>query len=95
MTSAALDRLLALRNGARDGSLLRMSIATQMITDGNSSHAIDELRRAVEFDPHYSAAWKLLGKLLADAGLAKEAIAAYRTLIPWLRHRYKLIALPV
>ena len=33
--------------------------------------------RAVELDPQYSAAWKLYGKALTDAGRHDDAIAAY------------------
>jgi len=32
----------------------------------------------VEIDPHYSAAWKLLGKSLVAAGDSDGAIDAYR-----------------
>ncbi len=55
-----------------------MSIANALIADGDMPAAIDELRRAIAFDAHYSAAWKLLGKLLADDGRAADAAAAYR-----------------
>jgi Flp pilus assembly protein TadD len=37
------------------------------------------MRRAVEFDPAYSAAWKLLGKALAQSGDEEGARAAYRS----------------
>ena len=36
------------------------------------------LREALARDPGYSAAWKLLGKALTEAGRAEEALAAYR-----------------
>jgi cytochrome c-type biogenesis protein CcmH/NrfG len=36
------------------------------------------LREAVQRDPGYSAAWKLLGRALAENGEAAEALAAYR-----------------
>jgi cytochrome c-type biogenesis protein CcmH/NrfG len=36
------------------------------------------LRRAVELDPDYTAAWKLLGRALLESGDAEGAIAAYR-----------------
>ncbi len=40
--------------------------------------AIAHLRRAVEFDPQYSAAWKLLGKSLAASGDRDGALDVYR-----------------
>jgi Tfp pilus assembly protein PilF len=36
------------------------------------------VRRALEHDPEYSAAWKLYGKALADNGQASEALDVYR-----------------
>ena len=74
----ALSRLLALRGGVRDGALLRISIANALLENHQRDEAIVELRRALDFDPHYSAAWKLLGTSLASDGDAAGAIAAYR-----------------
>jgi predicted Zn-dependent protease len=74
----ALSRLLALRGGARDGALLRISIANALIESGRSSDALVELKQALDFDPHYSAAWKLFGNVLAQTDDNSGAIAAYR-----------------
>ncbi|MGA8004508.1 MAG: BTAD domain-containing putative transcriptional regulator, partial [Burkholderiales bacterium] len=38
----------------------------------------DYLREAVTRDPGYSAAWKALGKALAEDGRAADALEAYR-----------------
>ncbi|MBU6198534.1 MAG: tetratricopeptide repeat protein [Xanthomonadaceae bacterium] len=64
--------------GSRDGALLRVALANALIAEDNKIEAIAELRRALEFDPDYSAAWKQLGKLLADSGDAAMAMAAYK-----------------
>ena len=77
--SARLDSLRALRGGPRDGALLRVALANALIAEDSNAEAIAELRRALEFDPDYSAAWKQLGKLLADCSDAAAAIAAYRS----------------
>ena len=74
-----LDKLRALRGGPRDGALLRMSIANALLVQGDAPGAIAELREALRFDPDYSAAWKLLGKTLADNGDSAAAIEAYQT----------------
>ena len=37
-----------------------------------------DLQKAVEQDPKYSAAWKLLGRALNETGEAKAALEAYR-----------------
>ena len=36
------------------------------------------LQKAVEHDPRYSAAWKLLGRALNESGEAQSALEAYR-----------------
>jgi predicted Zn-dependent protease len=48
--------------GPRDGALLRFSLGNALLGDGQPAEAAAELRRALDFDAGYSAAWKLLGK---------------------------------
>jgi predicted Zn-dependent protease len=72
-----IERLRGLCGGPRDGALLRVSLANALLVQGDANAAVIELRRAVEFDADYSAAWKLLGNTLADSGDAAGAIAAY------------------
>ena len=79
MQGDALERLRALCGGPRDGALLRMSIANALLAQSDPAAAIDELRAALRFDAGYSAAWKLLGKTLAETGDAAAAIDAYQT----------------
>jgi Flp pilus assembly protein TadD len=66
-------------DGPRDGALLRFSLGNALFAEGEISTAIDELRRAVVFDPTYSAAWKLLGKACLDAGQTQAAAEAWRS----------------
>jgi predicted Zn-dependent protease len=66
-------------DGPRDGALLRFSLGNALLADGDAPAAIDELHRAVAFDPTYSAAWKLLGKACLDAGQAQAAAEAWRS----------------
>ena len=76
------SRIAGLRQqcgGPRDGALLRFSLGSALLTGGHSEEAIDELRRAVTFDPTYSAAWKLLGKACLDASLPEAAADAWRS----------------
>ena len=77
--SARLDSLRALCGGPRDGALLRVALANALIDEDANVDAIAELRRALEFDPDYSAAWKQLGRLLAESGDAIAAIETYRS----------------
>lgn len=79
MSQDALAQLRALIGTPRDGALLRVSLANALLAQGDAVKAIEELRAALKFDADYSAAWKLLGKTLADTGDANAAIDAYRS----------------
>ena len=72
---AGLEKLLGT---PRDGALLRYSLGNEYLKLGEAARAAGFLRDAVDKDPGYSAAWKLLGKALADSGRAPEALEAYR-----------------
>ncbi len=78
MTPGSIERLRELCGGPRDGALLRVSIANVLLVQGDAAAAAIELRRALEFDPDYSAAWKLLGNALVAGGDAVAATAAYQ-----------------
>jgi len=73
-----LENFLALLAAGRDNALLRFALGNEYLKHGDPVIAAGHLRRAVEFDPKYSAAWKLLGKALADAEAWNEALAAYQ-----------------
>lgn len=76
--SGRVANLRALCGGPRDGALLRAALANALLAVNDHVAAIAELRRALEFDPHYSAAWKQLGKLFAESGDKTAAIDAFR-----------------
>ena len=78
MTSQQIVNLLKLVDTPRDGALLRFSLGSEYLKCAEYEPAIVHLSAAVERDPGYSAAWKLLGNALADHGRADEALAAYR-----------------
>jgi predicted Zn-dependent protease len=73
-----LENFLAMLASGRDNALLRFSLGNTYLKQGDAVNAAIHLRRAVEHDPQYSAAWKLLGKALADAAAWDEALAAYQ-----------------
>ncbi|TCO81466.1 tetratricopeptide repeat protein [Plasticicumulans lactativorans] len=74
MNPAPLEAMLA---RGQDNALLRFSLGSAWLGQGEPARAAEHLARAVEHDPGYSAAWKLLGKALAAAGDAPAARAAY------------------
>lgn len=78
MTSQQIVNLLKLVGTPRDGALLRFSLGSEYLKCAELESAIEHLNAAVEKDPGYSAAWKLLGNALAGSGRADEALAAYR-----------------
>lgn len=75
---SAIDNFEAMLAQGRDNALLRFSLGSEYLKQGDAARAAEHLRRAVEHDPQYSAAWKLLGKALTDSEAWSEALAAYR-----------------
>jgi len=76
---AVVDNLEALLAKGTDNALLRFGLANEYLKLGQIEHAIGHLRKALGHDPRYSAAWKRLGKALADTGRTEEARAAYES----------------
>ncbi|MBA1203865.1 hypothetical protein G7009_19270 [Pseudomonas capeferrum] len=69
----SLEKMLA--KGV-DNSLLRFGLGKSWLDTGDADQAAEHLARCVEFDPKYSAAWKLLGKahqLRGDLAAARHA----------------------
>jgi len=57
----------------------RFGLVNEYLRLGQIEQAIDPLRKSPVHDPKYSAAWKRLGKALADTGRTDEAVAAYES----------------
>ena len=72
---SALEKLLGT---PRDGALLRYSLGVEHAKAGDAERAVEYFRDAVQRDPLYSAAWKLLGKTLKELNRGVEALQAYR-----------------
>jgi len=73
--SARFEALLA---AGKDSALLRFGLGSHYLKAGDAARAAQHLRSAVEQDPAYSAAWKLLGKALESDADAAGAAEAYR-----------------
>ncbi len=73
-----ITRMRSQLGGSRDGALLRFSLANALLGAGDRTAAVQELRASLEFDPGYSAAWKLLGSALLQAGDSNGAGDAWR-----------------
>ena len=87
MNAALIAGLRAQCGGPRDGALLRFSLGNALLGEGSAAEAARELRRALDFDPAYSAAWKLLGKACLALDDRNGAAAAWRQGIAAARQR--------
>lgn len=58
--------------------MLRYTLGNAYFNEKQYPAAIAHLRKALEFDPEYSVAWKMLGKALAANGDESEAVEVYR-----------------
>lgn len=79
MTSAILQNLEKMLAEGRDSALLRFSLGNEYLKQGDARQASKHFRAAVNHDANYSAAWKLLGKALAESGELQPALDAYRS----------------
>lgn len=72
-----IESLEKLLDGPRDGALLRFSLGNEYLKAGDPARAGKCFQEAVDRDCRYSAAWKALGKALAEAGDNAGALTAY------------------
>ena len=78
MPGPTVESLEKLIGTPRDGSLLRYSLGLEYSKLNQREKAIEHLRKSVELDPSYSAAWRTLGKTLEKEERNTEALEAYR-----------------
>jgi predicted Zn-dependent protease len=77
MAQPLISSLEKLLGTPRDGALLRYSLGAEYFKAGEKARAIERLREAVQRDPDYSAAWKLLGRALAESDEPAQALEAW------------------
>lgn len=73
-----IENFEAMLAAGKDNALLRFSLGNAYLGAGDAAKAVPHLQKAVEHDPNYSAAWKLLGKALNESGNPHGALDAYR-----------------
>ncbi len=78
MTTPLIERLRSLLALGKDNALMRFSLGSEYLKSGDAASACEQLARALEHDPDYSAAWKLYGKALMESGRSSAALDAYR-----------------
>lgn len=74
---AVIDNLKTMLARGQDSALLRYSLGNEHYKLGEWEPGAEQLARAVELDPGYSAAWKLYGKLLVECGRPDAARQAF------------------
>lgn len=70
----ALEKMLA---RGRDSAMLRLTLAQSYHQRQDYPQAREHLEHALEQDPGYSAAWKLLGRVQLDQGDAEAAATTW------------------
>lgn len=77
MTTPIIVNFEKMLASGKDSALLRFSLGNEYLKLADATTAAQHLEVAVRLDPNYSAAWKALGKALAEVGRAPEALDAY------------------
>jgi Tfp pilus assembly protein PilF len=72
-----ITNLKNMLESGQDNLLLRFGLGQAYLKENQPQLAIEHLQKALQYDPEYSAAWKLLGKALAESGQHEEAITTY------------------
>lgn len=72
------ERFEQMLAAGQDNALLRFTLGNAYLNEGRPTEAAAHLREAVTQDSQYSAAWKQLGRALAEEGDAQGAMQAYR-----------------
>ena len=73
------DRLKAMLSRGDDSAQLRFGLATALFARGELVAALEHARVAVNLDPDYSAAWRLVGRVCLELGNLEEAVRALET----------------
>jgi Tfp pilus assembly protein PilF len=72
-----ISKLEALLAGGQDNAVLRYTLGSHYLKNGDAQQAVGHLREAIRLDPAYSAAWKTYGKSLAALNDLEGARDAY------------------
>jgi tetratricopeptide (TPR) repeat protein len=75
--SNSIEIFKSLLEKGNDDALLRYSLGSEYFKMQDFDLAIIHLNKAIEFNPSYSAAWKLLAKILSEDKQTIEAIKTY------------------
>lgn len=74
---SVIDNLEKMLFSGNDNAMLRFGLGNAYFQQHDYHSAVSHLEQAVSHDPGYSAAWKLLGKSLAECNETEKALAAF------------------
>jgi len=74
-----IDTFEAMLARGQDSEMLRFTLGNAYWKDEQLDKACEHLRQAVAIKPEYSAAWKVLGRVLFAAGKLEEARDAFQS----------------
>jgi predicted Zn-dependent protease len=72
-----IETFQAMLAKGQDNALLRYSLGNAYLKEGNDLAAIKHLYAALDHNPKYSAAWKLLGRALSNSGQSQQALKVF------------------
>jgi tetratricopeptide (TPR) repeat protein len=72
-----VERLQAMLSAGNEGPQLRFGLASALFASGALPEALEHAQVAVELDPDYSAAWRLLGRIHLALGRTEDAVGAF------------------
>jgi len=71
---SSTESFLAMLNNGMDNALLRYSLGNAYFAAEDYVRSVEHLKIALDHDPGYSAAWKLLGRSYVEQRLYAEAV---------------------
>ncbi len=74
-----IDTFEAMLERGQDSDMLRYTLGNAYYKESRYAEAETHLRKAVELNPGYSTAWKVLGRVLADDKQYPQALDAFDT----------------
>lgn len=72
-----ISNFLSILEKGNDNALVRYSLGNAYFSEKKYEDAIDHLQHAIDHDPNYSAAWKLLGRCHYELGQYAQALEVY------------------
>lgn len=87
MSAGMIEKLEAALAAGQDSALVRFSLGDVCYREGHIAKACEHLQKAVDYNPRYSAAWKMLGRARAANEQPDAARAAFEQGIAIARDR--------